>query len=70
MKKYAALKGTMNGGSGEIERAQNEDRQIKFTGASSIKDLIAQRKYNKQYPEWDKKTKSARMYNAMLANKE
>jgi hypothetical protein len=55
---------------GEIERAQNEDRQIKFTGASSIKDLIAQRKYNKQYPEWDKKTKSARMYNAMLANKE
>jgi hypothetical protein len=55
---------------GEIERAQNEDRQIKFTGASSIKDLIAQRKYNKQYPEWDKKTKSARLYNAMLANKE
>lgn len=53
---------------GEIERAQAEDRQIQFKGASSIKDLIAQRKYNKEYPEWDKKTRLARNFNKMFAN--
>jgi hypothetical protein len=36
---------------GEIEKAQQEGRRINFKGASSLKDLREQKKYNQ---EWDK----------------
>jgi hypothetical protein len=51
---------------GEIETARMEDRQIKFTGANSIKDLIRQRKYKKEYPKYEEGITSAKRYNSLV----
>jgi hypothetical protein len=39
---------------GEIARAQEEGRRIKFDGLSNIKDLKAQREYNAAFNEYEK----------------
>ena len=38
---------------GEIEKAEQEGRQINFEGHSSIKDKKAQETYNKEYDEYE-----------------
>ena len=51
---------------GEIETARMEDRQINFTGANSIKDLIRQKKYKKEYPKHEESIESAKRYNSLV----
>ena len=51
---------------GEIEIARMENRQINFTGANSIKDLIRQRKYKKEYPKYAESIENAKRYNSLV----
>jgi hypothetical protein len=51
---------------GEIETARMENRQINFTGANSIKDLIRQRKYKKEYPKYAESIENAKRYNSLV----
>ena len=48
--------------SGEFENAETEGRRVDFKGASSLKDLKAQKKYNKDYDEYEGKKKFAKEY--------
>jgi len=51
---------------GEIETARMENRQINFTGSNSIKDLIRQRKYKKEYPKYAESIENAKRYNSLV----
>jgi hypothetical protein len=50
--------------SGEFENAETQNRRINFQGASSLKDLKAQKEYNKAYDEYEAKER----YKQMMAN--
>jgi hypothetical protein len=55
--------------SGEFENAETEGRRVDFKGASSLKDIKAQKKYNKDYDEYEGKKKFAKALSAGLSMK-
>jgi hypothetical protein len=64
--------GTDNEGnysSGEFENAEAEGRRVKFKGASSLKDIKAQKEYNKSYDEYEKKKEFSKALSAGLSMK-
>ena len=54
---------------GEIEKAQQERRRINFKGASSLKDLREQKRYNEEYDKIDNAKRLEDYYNKIFANK-
>jgi hypothetical protein len=58
-----------NYSSGEFENAETEGRRVKFKGASSLKDIKAQKEYNKSYDEYEKKKEFSKALSAGLSMK-
>ena len=54
---------------GEIEKAQEEGRRINFRGASSLKDLREQKRYNEEYDKIDDAKKLEDYYNKIYSNR-
>jgi hypothetical protein len=52
---------------GEFENAETQNRRINFQGASSLKDLKAQKEYNKAYDEYEAKKRYKQMMGNALA---
>jgi hypothetical protein len=53
---------------GEIEKAEQEGRQINFKGASSLRDKKQQKKYNKKWANSEEENKLIRKQNEDLLN--
>ena len=54
---------------GEIEKAQEEGRRINFRGASSLRDLKEQKRYNEEYDKIDNAKKLEDYYNKIYSNR-
>ena len=48
---------------GEIERAEQEGRKVNFKGAATLRDLIKQKKYERQWLEYQKQKDEVRQRN-------
>jgi hypothetical protein len=54
---------------GEIEKAEEEGRQINFKGASSLRDRKQQKKYNEEYDKINEQKKLEELYTKRFSNK-